>query len=183
MFTKCFYTAILLALYCQLAWSYSTIEDARLIAEYKRNFKSNSQPPPKDLTHATIARKLVHNTNWASVGTISTNSATKGFPMVNVISINDNDVNQKSTGRIQFLLTDMDFTGLDWQSNRNATFLFSNEQNQVCSGYPRHQDPMEPSCERAMITGHIIKVNSGGLYYEGETIISYSGLGNLTKLL
>uniref|UniRef100_T1PLY7 Pyridoxamine 5'-phosphate oxidase n=1 Tax=Musca domestica TaxID=7370 RepID=T1PLY7_MUSDO len=160
--------AILVALYCNLSHGYSALEDARIIAEYKRSLKSSGEP--KELDHAAIARKLVHQTDWASVGTISSNPAVKGFPMVNIISINDNDVHQKSTGRIRFLLTDLDFTGIDWQVSNKTTFLFTDEQRLHCSrptGWNVQPiDPMEPTCARVMISGQVKKMDKNAKDYD-----------------
>lgn len=166
MHKKSVFLAILLALYLNLSWGYSASEDARIIAEYKRKLKLKLKATliGSQLNHALIARKLVHKTDWASVGTISTNNETKGFPMVNIISINDNDVKNQSTGHIQFLLTDLDFTGPDWQRNNKVTFLFTDEQTLSCSKHWPSIDPMEPTCPRVMISGEVKKVNKLGAY-------------------
>ncbi|XP_061399212.1 protein CREG1 [Musca vetustissima] len=163
--------AIFMALYINLSRGYSALEDARIIAEYKKGLSVKGiRSKPNELNHAEIARKLVHQTNWASVATISQDPAIKGFPMVNIISINDNDVHQKSTGRIQFLLTDLDFTGIDRQVNNRSTFLFTDEQRLHCSqpsGYHVPSiDPMEPTCARVMISGQIKKLDKNSRDYD-----------------
>ncbi|XP_061399213.1 protein CREG1-like [Musca vetustissima] len=147
--------AIFMALYINLSRGYSALEDARIIAEYKKSIQSK----PDELNHAEIARKLVHQTDWAAVGTISQKPAIKDYPMVNIISINDNDGQQKSTGRIQFLLTDLDFTGADRKVNNRTTFLFTDEQRLHCSQAIPSTDPMEPKCARAVISGQIKKLD------------------------
>ncbi|XP_013117036.2 protein CREG1 isoform X1 [Stomoxys calcitrans] len=160
---------ISIALCCtQLTWGYSAKEDARIIADYKRQLKFN----PSELNHAQIARKLVHQANWASVGTISTNSMVKDYPMVNIISINDNDVDHKSTGRIRFLLTDLDFTGPDWQNNNKVTMLFTDEQTLHCMHSRPIIDPMEPTCQRVMISGQVIRMNKDDTSYD-EALVSF----------
>ncbi|XP_017119220.1 uncharacterized protein LOC108140752 isoform X2 [Drosophila elegans] len=128
------------------SFGYSPREDARLIREFKR---------AEELNHAKIARELVHRANWAALGSLSTNKLVKGYPMVNIISIDDSDANGNSTGRIRFLLTDLDFTGPDWQKDNKVTFLFSDEQTLRCKDGGK--DPMEPTCARSMISGHVIK--------------------------
>lgn len=111
------------------------------------------------LDHAHVARRLVHQANWAAVGTISTSSKIQGFPMVNVISISDDKMAGRSSGHIQFLLTDLDFTGSDWHQNNKVTFLFSDDQLLNCKNHkPNAIDPMEPTCARAIISGKIKKV-------------------------
>lgn len=127
--------------------AYSALQDARIIAEYKRQL---------GLNHAKIARQLVHSANWASVGSISTNQIVKDYPMVNIISIDDNSLEGKSSGVIRFLLTDLDFTGPDWQSNNKVTFMFTDEQTLHCKN--ANKDPMEPTCARVIISGQVKKV-------------------------
>lgn len=142
-----------------LTWAYSATEDARIIEEYKRSLKFKQITTPTELDHASIARKLVHQTNWASFGTISTNAAMKDFPMVNIISVNDNNVNHESTGRLQFFLTDLDFTGTDLKHNNMSTLLFTDEQKLHCTNnYPNAVDPMEPTCPRVIISGETKRV-------------------------
>ncbi|XP_070073651.1 protein CREG2 isoform X3 [Drosophila takahashii] len=127
-------------------FGYSPREDARVISEYKRN---------QDLNHAKIARDLVHRANWGALGSLSTDKLVQGYPMVNIISIDDSDANDNSTGRIHFLLTDLDFTGPDWQKDNKVTFLFSDEQTLRCKDGGK--DPMEPTCARSMISGQVKK--------------------------
>ncbi|XP_030573214.1 protein CREG1 [Drosophila novamexicana] len=127
--------------------AYSALQDARIIAEYKRQL---------ELNHAKIARQLVHRANWASVGSISTNEAVKDYPMVNIISIDDNGLDGNSTGVIRFLLTDLDFTGPDWQKNNKVTFMFTAEQTLSCTNASK--DPMEPTCARVIISGQVKKL-------------------------
>lgn len=147
------------ALYIEIGSTYSAFEDARIINEYKRQLRFNTTKPVNDLDHAKIARKLVNQANWASVGTISTNSIIKDYPMVNIISINDRDSNGISTGHIQFLLTDLDFTGPDWKHNNKATFLFTDQQLMHCTGnWGPNIDPMEPTCARTIISGQVVQV-------------------------
>lgn len=102
--------------------------------------------------HAKVARELVHKSDWAAVGTISVDSKIPGFPMVNVISIADNE-----NGTIYFMLVDLDFTGQDWHKNNNVTFLFTQDVNGDCRNKKR--DPMEPTCARAMISGKVDPVD------------------------
>ncbi|XP_011181846.2 protein CREG1 [Zeugodacus cucurbitae] len=125
--------------------AYSALEDARIIAEYKRYLRTTN--------HAAVARTLVHKTNWASVGSISTNDKITDYPMVNIISVDDSALDGSSTGRIHFLLTDLDFTGPDWKHVNKVTFLFSDDQTLNCKNHG--QDPMEPTCARTIISGKV----------------------------
>ncbi|XP_067616798.1 protein CREG1-like [Eurosta solidaginis] len=138
-----------------LSMGYSALEDAQIIAEYKSHMN--------DTNHAFVARKLVHQASWAAVGSISTNEKIKNYPMVNIISVDDSDLNGSSTGRIHFLLTDLDFTGPDWQHNNKVTFLFTDDENLNCK--QRGEDPMEPTCARAIISGRVKKLSTESVDY------------------
>lgn len=116
------------------------------------------------LNHAKVARQLVHSANWASVGSISTDKKLKNFPMVNVISIADSTKNGVSTGKIYFLLTDLDFTGQDWRKSNKLTFQISNEQKGLCSRID--VDPMEPICQRTYISGKVVELKNGTTEYD-----------------
>lgn len=150
MFTTCNLLLIFFVVcaYFTCSQCYSAVQDAQIIDEFKRELSLN---------HAKVARKLVHRANWASVGTISSDKAIKDYPMVNIIAIDDNNEINHSTGIIRFLLTDLDFTGQDWQSNNKVTFMFSDEQTLNCKN--ENKDPMEPTCARSIISGQIRKVS------------------------
>uniref|UniRef100_A0A1A9V8W9 CREG-like beta-barrel domain-containing protein n=1 Tax=Glossina austeni TaxID=7395 RepID=A0A1A9V8W9_GLOAU len=88
----------------------------------------HSERPP-DLNHAEIARTLVNHAICDAIGTISTNRLVAGYPMVTVISIDDNDSKGVSTGKIHFI----------------------NDQHLNCE----NEDPMEPTCARVIISGQV----------------------------
>uniref|UniRef100_A0A1L8EGW2 Putative pyridoxamine 5'-phosphate oxidase n=1 Tax=Haematobia irritans TaxID=7368 RepID=A0A1L8EGW2_HAEIR len=119
----------------------------------------------KKTDHALVARKLVHQANWAAVGSISTHRKLKDYPMVNVLAVNDNNEKKESLGRIQFLLTNLDFTGKDVKQNNNVTLLFSDEQLLHCS--EQNMDPMEPTCARTIISGKVLKLDENAKDYQG----------------
>lgn len=110
-----------------------------------------TQTDDRPTDHAKVARNLVHNSDWAAVGTISVDSKILGFPMVNVISVADN-----KEGVIYFMLVDLDFTGQDWRKQNNVTFLFTQDVNGECRA--NKKDPMEPTCARAMLSGNVIEI-------------------------
>lgn len=120
------------------------------------NDNDNNRPPYND--YAKIARYLVHKSNWTSMGTISTESTLLNFPMVNVISMADSALHAPSTGRIYFMLTDLDFTGRDLAVNNKLTALFTEDQDLSCT--TNHTDTMEPICARAIFVGRMIKLQS-----------------------
>ncbi|KAM7361399.1 cellular Repressor of E1A-stimulated Genes [Cochliomyia hominivorax] len=166
---------ILNAIYFEFGTTYSARRDARIIREYKRRLRLNATRSDKELNHVKIARKLVHQANWAAVGTISVDNAVKDYPMVNVISVDDSDAFGTSTGHIRFFLTDLDFTGQDWHRNNKATFLYSDEQQLHCSkrAWPDNNqpiDPMEPTCARAIISGEIVKMDKNDKNYDAALV-------------
>lgn len=140
--------------YTDITCGYSALEDARIIAEYKRQQFEASKPT----NHAKVARRLVHQSDWSSVGSISTDANTNGYPMVNVISVADSSKDGPSTGIIYFLLTDLDFTGQDWKKSNKITFFFSDDMLGNCS--KNGVDPMEPTCARAIISGQVEEVRN-----------------------
>uniref|UniRef100_A0A7G3AV78 Putative pyridoxamine 5'-phosphate oxidase n=1 Tax=Lutzomyia longipalpis TaxID=7200 RepID=A0A7G3AV78_LUTLO len=118
-------------------------------------------PPYKH--YAAMARFLVHELDWTSMGTISTLDNIRGFPMVNVISVADSARGEKSTGRIFFYLAGLDFTLIDLKSSNRLTALFTMEQSRNCSG--RNEDAMEPTCARVMFSGSARKLEKDDKSY------------------
>lgn len=57
---------------------------------------------------ARTVRKLVHNANWTSLATISSNQLA-GFPMIDVVAVADSPVGGDSTGNIYFYLSGSGF--------------------------------------------------------------------------
>lgn len=90
------------------------------------------------------------------MGTISTEPALINYPMVNVISMADSALNAASTGRIYFLLTDLDFTARDLAVANKLTALFTEDQDLSCT--TNHTDTMEPTCARIIVVGHMKKL-------------------------
>lgn len=112
---------------------------------------------PLHSKHAAVARRLVHKAAWTSIGTESSSEHFKGFPMVNLKSVADSAIGETSTGHIYFLLTDLDFTGKDWHVKNKLTALFTDEQDLSCTR--KNMDPMEPTCARVIISGHVRVLN------------------------
>lgn len=111
---------------------------------------------PQDFTK--LARSLVHKASWAAFGTISTEEDLVGYPMVNVISIADNDINEDfKHGEIFFMLMDIDYSGKDWKENNKVTLLFSDDQNGDCTN--NNREPMGHSCPRVHISGQVEKLD------------------------
>ncbi|XP_013194070.1 protein CREG1 [Amyelois transitella] len=116
-------------------------------------------PDPPDHTKLiAMARYVLHNTNWTSIATISTQTAIKGFPFSNVKSIVDGPL-ENSTGIPYFYMSPLDFTAKDLMKNSRATVLVSLEQLDYCE--KKDLDPEDPRCTRLMLSGIMKKVKEG----------------------
>lgn len=109
------------------------------------------------------------------MGTISTEKSIYGYPMVNVIAMADSAKDEKATGNIYFLLTDLDFTGQDLAVQNKLTAFFSMEQYKHCS------DPMEPTCARVMISGQMVKLTNGTAEFDFGSQAMFSRHPNAHK--
>lgn len=114
--------------------------------------------------YAKIARYLVHRSNWTAMGTISTLSQIKGYPMVNVKSVADSALNAKSTGHIYLMLTDLDLTARDLNVNNKVTALFTENQDLTCT--LNNIDPIDPICARAIFVGKIRKLEKNSKEFD-----------------
>lgn len=126
-----------------------------------------SDDPPPHQQYAKMARWVVHNSDWTSMGTISTVPEIAGFPMVNVVAMADSAEGAKSTGEIFFYLTMLDFTAKDLSKRNQLTALFSMDQSLYCS--KRNIDPMEPTCARIIISGEALRVDKGSDEFDFAT--------------
>lgn len=108
------------------------------------NIQESAVSPPDHTEYAKMARWLVHNMEWTSMGTISTLPYLSGYPMVNVIAMADSVKDAPSTGVVYFYLTMLDFTAQDLAKSNRLTALFSMEQSLYCSE-KMNVDPMEVS--------------------------------------
>jgi len=122
----------------------------------------DSQPNHTD--YAGVARYVVHKSEWASMGTLSTLKSINGFPMVNIISVADSARDEPSTGDIYFYLTNLDYTGQDLMKNNKLTVMFSNDQDLECS--KKGVDPMEPTCARIIMSGSAVELEKDSEEYQ-----------------
>lgn len=126
---------------------------------------AGSQPVNQtQISPAKLARSLVHKASWAAFGTISSDESLVGYPMVNVISIADNDnIEEIKNGEIFFMLTKWDYSGKDTQTVNKVTLLFSDDQNGECTR--NGKEPMGHTCPRVHISGEVEKVDTNSPYY------------------
>lgn len=111
--------------------------------------------PPDHTKLIEMARYVLHNTDWASIATISTLPAITGFPFTNVKSIVDGSL-ANSTGVPYFYMSPLDFSARDLSQNSRCTILVSLEQTPYCER--QKFDPQDPRCTRLMLSGKMKKV-------------------------
>ncbi|CAH0399131.1 unnamed protein product [Chilo suppressalis] len=120
--------------------------------------KASIPDPPDHKKLIPMARYVLHNTNWASIATISILPNIKGFPFSNVKSIVDGSL-ANSTGIPYFYMSPMDFTARDLARNSRATVLVSLEETNYCE--EKGIDPEDPRCTRLILSGKMRKVKEG----------------------
>lgn len=110
-----------------------------------------SNPPPVD-QGALMARYIVNQADWVSVGTISTRKEIESFPAVTLVSYSDGTLGNGS-GIPYLYLTPLDFTAQDLAKDSRASLLMSLAQGEYCKD--KQWDPMDPRCARVLMTGKI----------------------------
>ncbi|KAL1505728.1 hypothetical protein ABEB36_005225 [Hypothenemus hampei] len=105
---------------------------------------------------AVVARRIIRDTNWLSIATISTHEGIEGYPFVSLKSFSDGP-NDNGTGIPYLYMTDQDISALDLLQNNNVSIMASlAELSDGCADY----DPQDPRCSKVMITGKYIKIES-----------------------
>ncbi|XP_045535220.1 protein CREG1 [Papilio machaon] len=123
-----------------------------------RKFHHKKAGPPDHNKLVEMARYVMHNCDWVSIATISTQPAISGFPFTNVKSIVDGSM-ANSTGMPYFYMSPLDFTARDLTKNTRATVLVSLEETRYCES--QKWDPEDPRCTRLMLSGKMKKVKEG----------------------
>ncbi|XP_026759647.2 protein CREG1 [Galleria mellonella] len=156
----------LLSLHIEGKWSPDFDESRNEYRNYRdaANEVSTRRPnynivdPPDHTKLIPMARYVLHNTDWASIATISTLPAIQGFPFSNIKSIVDGSL-ANSTGVPYFYMSPLDFTARDLSRNSRATVLVSLEQTDYC--IKEKIDAEDPRCTRLILTGKMKKVREG----------------------
>ncbi|XP_045515260.1 protein CREG1 isoform X1 [Pieris brassicae] len=125
--------------------------------------KTHHAGPPDHTKLVAMARYVLHNSNWASIATISVLPAIEGFPFSNVKSIVDGSL-ANSTGIPYFYVSPLDFTARDLMKNSRATVLVTLEETRFCEN--QKYDPEDPRCTRLMLSGKMKKIKDGSPEYE-----------------
>ena len=116
--------------------------------------KHLADPPDHDKLVA-MARYVLHNSDWASLATISVLPAIEGFPFSNVKSVVDGSL-ANSTGVPYFYMSPLDFSARDLAKNTRATVLVSLEESRYCE--KMKYDAEDPRCTRLMLSGKMKKI-------------------------
>eukprot|EP00056_Hartaetosiga_gracilis_P019847 m.16283 g.16283 ORF g.16283 m.16283 type:complete len:211 (+) comp7981_c0_seq1:140-772(+) len=98
----------------------------------------------QDVSPASYARWLAHNTTY---GVMSTISHINGFPFGNIFSFADGPVN-KSTGHLYFYASPIDASMVDFQWSKKGSFTVTQEDTGTCA-----LDPEDPTCARLVFSG------------------------------
>ncbi|KAM3966926.1 cellular Repressor of E1A-stimulated Genes [Aphomia sociella] len=120
--------------------------------------QQGSIDPPDHTKVIPMARYVLHNTDWASIATISILPAIEGFPFSNIKSIVDGSL-ANSTGVPYFYMSPLDFTSRDLSKNSRATVLVSLEETDYC--IKQKIDAEDPRCTRVILSGKMKKVKEG----------------------
>lgn len=125
-----------------------------------------ARPPFRE--YAAMARYLVHKSNWTAMSSISIADDIKGYPVVSVVSVADSKWGERSTGNINFFMSNLSFTWKNIHADNKVTVLFSEDQDLACTA--ANVDPMEPTCARAIISGKLAELQPNTTEYtEADT--------------
>ncbi|KAH1020686.1 protein CREG1 [Dendroctonus ponderosae] len=105
-----------------------------------------------------IARTIIHDADWVSIATISTQKFIQGNAFVSLKSMCDGPVSN-STGIPYLYLTDRDVSVKDMDVNNNVTILVSWAQTNRCPANETF-DPEDPRCAKVMLSGTVEKVKN-----------------------
>merc|ERR1739844_594046 len=119
-----------------------------LISGFKLE-KAKDMPPVEE--PAKLARWIIHNSYWASMGTISAREPMAGYPFTNPWDISDGTSSEVSTGIPYMYFTDMELS-------------VTLDQGDYC----REQglDAQDPPCGRVILTGTSVFLEKGSVEYE-----------------
>ncbi|KAJ8914597.1 hypothetical protein NQ315_017302 [Exocentrus adspersus] len=119
--------------------------------------------PPAPWQAALMARYIMHNSDWVSIATISTQKSIKGYPFVGLKSLSDGPTTN-STGIPYLYMTKMDVSGSDLEVDSRVTIMATLAQSDYCR--TQDFDPQDPRCAKLIITGEYIKIDKSSLEYK-----------------
>lgn len=110
-----------------------------------------------------MARYIMHQSDWVSIATISTQSSIKGYPFVGLKSLSDGP-ETNSTGIPYLYMTEMDISGKDLETDPRVTVMATLAQSDYCR--TENFDPQDPRCAKVIISGKFIKINKNSPEYK-----------------
>ncbi|RXG71995.1 Protein CREG1 [Armadillidium vulgare] len=125
-----------------------------LVYDGKQKYVTWPDPPPKD-DIASVARYVMHISEFGSLATNSTHKGIEGYPFVNVFSVSDGPFN-KSTGTPYFYFTPLELSVIDMKANNKVSLTVTEAQSDYCS--KKGFDPEDPRCSHAIFTGVMEKI-------------------------
>merc|ERR1712051_631759 len=132
-----------------------------LISGFKLE-KAKDMPPVEE--PAKLARWIIHNSYWASMGTISAREPMAGYPFTNPWDISDGTSPDVSTGIPYMYFTDMEMSVIDLKADNRLSLSVTLDQGDYC----REQglDAQDPPCGRVILTGTSVSLEKGSVEYE-----------------
>ncbi|KAG5877434.1 hypothetical protein JTB14_016892 [Gonioctena quinquepunctata] len=134
--------------------------------------------PPEPQKAALMARYIVHNSDWVSVATLSSQDAIKGYPFVSLESMSDG-LETQSTGNIYLYICNREDSGRDAETDSRVTIMATLAQSDYCK--KANLDPQDPRCSKVMITGKLKEVEKTSPDYEfgqNALFIRHPGMKN-----
>lgn len=124
-----------------------------------------------------LCRYIMNNVDWVSLGTISAQKETEGYPSVNLVSSSDGPLGN-GTGIPYLYVTPFDFPTQDLEKDTRASIMITLAQGSYCKD--RNMDPMDPHCARMMLTGTMHTVEDAMMdpavrksYFDRHPVLSH----------
>nr|CAH7759685.1 unnamed protein product [Callosobruchus chinensis] len=110
-----------------------------------------------------MARYVLHNTDWVSLGTIAVDDSIKGYPFVNMKSHVDGP-KDGSNGNIYLYLTDLDIASKNMKVNDKVSVMATMAGTHYCTS--KNYNPQDPRCPKVMITGKVVRLEKSDPEYK-----------------
>ncbi|CAH1985973.1 unnamed protein product [Acanthoscelides obtectus] len=110
-----------------------------------------------------MARYVLHNTDWVSLGTIAVEDSIKGYPFVNMKSHVDGP-KDGSNGNVYLYLTDLDIASKNIKVDSRVSVLATLAGTDYCTR--KNYNPQDPRCPKVMITGKFLRLEKSDPEYK-----------------
>ncbi|XP_074038139.1 cellular Repressor of E1A-stimulated Genes [Leptinotarsa decemlineata] len=119
--------------------------------------------PSESWKAALVCRHIMHESDWISIATLSTQNAIKGYPFVSLESMSDGP-KTNSTGVPYLYMTPLDTPSIDIMNDDRVSIMASLAQSDYCK--KENLDPEDPRCARVMISGTFKKIEKSFPEYD-----------------